>query len=93
MPTKVLKLKSLFEMLHEMKPNLSHLRSFGCLCFVATSVVGRDKFMSRSQACVFIGYPYNQKAYKVMNIETKRIFVTRDIKFFEHIFPLHSLHS
>lgn len=28
-----------------------------------------------------------------MNIESKQNFVTRDIKFFEHIFPLHSLKS
>nr|GEX27938.1 ribonuclease H-like domain-containing protein [Tanacetum cinerariifolium] len=36
------------------EPNLSHLRSFGCLCFAAI-VKGSDKFFKRSKKCVLIG--------------------------------------
>ncbi|KAI3764730.1 hypothetical protein L2E82_14743 [Cichorium intybus] len=46
--------------------------------------------MPRSHPCIFIGYPFAQKAYKVLNLITKQIFVTRDVKFFETIFPLHA---
>lgn len=73
------------------KPDLSHLRVFGCLCFVATSPVGRDKFMSRSHPYVLIGYPTGQKAYKVPNLVNKHIHVSRDVIFFEDLFPLHSM--
>lgn len=64
MPTKVLDLKSHFEVLHGMKQDLNHLRSFGCLCYVATSIAGRDKFMPRSQACIFIGFLVLKKLTK-----------------------------
>ncbi|KAI3724235.1 hypothetical protein L2E82_36006 [Cichorium intybus] len=84
MPTEVLKFKS------KQKPDLAHLKSFRCLCFVATTMAGRDKLMPRSQVCVFHGYPHAQKAYRVLNVERQKIFVSRDVKFFEHIFPLHS---
>lgn len=90
MPTKVLKQKSPFELLYNTKPALQQLKAFGCLCFVSSNPVGRDKFMPRAHPCIFIGYPYGQKAYKVLNLVSKSIFVSRDIKFHEHIFPLHS---
>lgn len=44
--------------------------------------------MPRSYPCVFIGYPYNQKGYKLLNMVTKQIFISRDVKFFEDKFPL-----
>lgn len=49
--------------------------------------------MSRANPCVFIGYPFRQKAYKVLNLVTHKIHVSRDIKFFEYIFPLHAIQS
>lgn len=46
-----------------------------------------DKFASRSRRCVFIGYSYNQKRWKLYDLETKKYFVSRDVKFIEHKFP------
>nr|GEV60708.1 protein JINGUBANG-like [Tanacetum cinerariifolium] len=37
------------------EPNLSHLRSFRCLCFAAV-VKDSDKFSYRSKKCILIGY-------------------------------------
>ncbi|GJS81790.1 ribonuclease H-like domain-containing protein [Tanacetum coccineum] len=37
------------------KPSLSHLRTFGYLCF-ATILTSNDKFSSRSKKCVLVGY-------------------------------------
>ncbi|GKB02655.1 ribonuclease H-like domain-containing protein [Tanacetum coccineum] len=55
LPSSVLNVKSPYEMIYKKCPTLSHLRVFGCLCF-ATIVNNSDKFGSRSEKCVMIGY-------------------------------------
>ena len=78
-----------YERLFGHKPSYTHMRAFGCLCFVSTHKQGRTKFDTRAHPCVFLGYPFGQKAYKVYDITTKRIIVSRDVKFFEKHFPFH----
>ncbi|XP_074377296.1 uncharacterized protein LOC141718814 [Apium graveolens] len=58
-----------------------------CLYFATDTTPHKDKFSNRSIKCVFFGYPFSQKAYRVMNFQTKRVFVSRDVLFNEHIFP------
>ena len=88
MPTAVLHNKTPFEILHRTTPSYSHLKAF---CFASTLKRGRDKLQSRAQLYVFIGYPYGRKAYKLLNLETKRVFASRDVKFHENIFPYHHI--
>ncbi|KAI3713164.1 hypothetical protein L1987_71737 [Smallanthus sonchifolius] len=90
-PTRVLKGKSPSKMLFDKAPSYTHLCTFGCLCYASTSTPGRDKFQPRAQACIFIGYPFGKKGYKLYNIDTRQVLVSRDVTFLEHIFP--SLHS
>ncbi|WJZ98115.1 hypothetical protein VitviT2T_016667 [Vitis vinifera] len=40
---------------------------------------------------IFIGYPVGQKAYKLFDLSTKKVFTSRDVKFHEDIFPYVSL--
>lgn len=68
-------------------PSYSHLKPLGCLCYVSTLKPYRDKFSPRADACVFLGYPFGKKAYKVLNLSTYKIQFFRDVHFHEQIFP------
>ncbi|GKC11484.1 putative RNA-directed DNA polymerase, partial [Tanacetum coccineum] len=66
LPSSMLNGKSLYEMIYKKCPTLSHLRVFGCLCF-ATIVNNNEKFSSRSEKCVMIGYSNFKKGYSNNN--------------------------
>lgn len=89
MPLSSLQWLSPYEKLHSQSPTLTHLKSFGCLCFISTSKIHRSKFAPRAHPGVFIGYPLSQKGYKVLDLSTQKIIVTRDIIFHEDHFPFH----
>ncbi|GJX19485.1 ribonuclease H-like domain-containing protein [Tanacetum coccineum] len=58
LPSSVLNGKSPFSLVYGREPNLSHLRSFGCLCF-ATVVKGFDKFSEKAEKCVLIAKTFS----------------------------------
>nr|GEX47770.1 ribonuclease H-like domain-containing protein [Tanacetum cinerariifolium] len=82
----VLNGKPPFDLVFNMKPVLKHLRVFGCLCF-ATVLNGHDKFSSRAEKCVHVGYASFKKGYKLFSLERKQFVYSRDVKFFEKVFP------
>ncbi|GJW64924.1 putative RNA-directed DNA polymerase [Tanacetum coccineum] len=86
LPSSVLNEKSPFELIYKRIPSLKHLRSFGCLAY-ATILNNSDKFGSRSEKCVLIGYSNYKKGYKLFSLDQKQIVFSRDVKFFEDIFP------
>ncbi|GKA99957.1 putative RNA-directed DNA polymerase, partial [Tanacetum coccineum] len=86
LPSSVLNGKSPFSLVYGREPNLSHLRSFGCLCFAAV-VKGSDKFSEKAEKCVLIGYASGKKAYKLFSLENRTVLYSRDVKFYETIFP------
>ena len=83
-PKKFLKGKSPFEVLFDVKPSCEHLQIFVYLCFAQVCL--KDKFASRSRKCIFVGYPFGKKGSKVFDLETKEIFVTRDVVFSEEVY-------
>ncbi|WJZ95109.1 hypothetical protein VitviT2T_013901 [Vitis vinifera] len=90
LPSPVLSFKTPFELLYSKPPSYSHLRVFGCLAY-ATNVHTSHKFDYRSMPSIFIGYLVGQKAYKLFDLSTKKVFTSRDVKFHEDIFPYVSL--
>ncbi|PKI47338.1 hypothetical protein CRG98_032263 [Punica granatum] len=86
-PTSLLGGKSPYEVLFDRAPTYSNLRVFGCLCYAHDRPRDKDKFKPRSRRCIFVGYPYGKKGWRVYDLEKNEIFVTRDVRFCEREFP------
>ena len=87
-PSPLLDNKSPYEVLFNTPPSYDTLRVFGCLCYTHNIKSKRDKFMSRSRECIFVGYPQGKKGWKLYDLETCEYFVFRDVKFMKPIFLL-----
>lgn len=48
---------------------------------------GGDKFASRSKKSVFLGYPFGKKGWRVYDLETRKISISRNVLFCEDKFP------
>lgn len=86
-PSLVSSNKTPFEILNGKKPSYTHLRAFGCLCCCSTSFSNRNKLSPRARACLFLGYPQGYKGYKLLDLESKKIFISRHVIFHESNFP------
>ena len=90
-PTKVLNWKSFLEVLEAKFPNIQQRenlksRIFGCVGYVLSHDVNKDKLSPRAHRCVFIGYSNTQKGYKLYHPSTKRVFVSKDVTFNENTY-------
>ena len=63
------------------------MKVFGCFVFASNPKIDTHKFKARGMPCVFLGYPASEKGYKLMDIQTRAIFVSRDVRFVENVFP------
>jgi hypothetical protein len=71
-----------YELRFGRKPSVSHLRSFGCKCFML-KCVNLDKFESRSSDGILLDYTPHGRSYRVFNLETNTIVQSSDVTFDE----------
>ena len=87
-PTKALELyKTPYEIWYNKKPNLKHLRRFGCDAYIKIHPNLRTKWKPIVRHCIFIGYNDNtEKQYRVWDKSSKRIMIVAEtnIIFNEH---------
>ncbi|MDR3582009.1 MAG: reverse transcriptase domain-containing protein, partial [Candidatus Pacebacteria bacterium] len=75
------------------RPSVSRLRIFGSDCFIHKPKKERkDKFDSLARPGVFIGYPASGQGWRVLDLERRKVIVSRDVSFnegrFEHRGPM-----
>ena len=92
-PSQVLKGSSPYEILFGAKPSYGSLRVFGSLCYVHRRDRDKDKLGERSRRCVFVGYPFGKKAWRVYDLDTNEFIVSRDVSFCEDVFPYVEKHT
>lgn len=77
--------KTPYEVWTNTKPDLSHLRIFGSTVMVHVAKEKRHKWDKKSRECILLGYPENVKGYRVFDLETRSIFISRDVIIMEKI--------
>jgi hypothetical protein len=71
-----------FELRFSCKPSVSHLRPFGCKCFIL-KCGNLDKFESHSFDDILLGYTPHDRSYRVYNLETNTVVKSCDVTFDE----------
>ncbi|KAL2250124.1 UNVERIFIED_CONTAM: Retrovirus-related Pol polyprotein from transposon RE2 [Sesamum indicum] len=93
LPAQGLNWKTPYELLYKKKPTYEHIKVFGCLCFAANVFPFKKKFEPRATRCIFLGYVQGIKGYKVMDLSTRKIHVSRDIIFHEDTYPFKTIND
>ncbi|WVZ92975.1 hypothetical protein U9M48_039002 [Paspalum notatum var. saurae] len=82
-PTKSLKGMTPFEAWHGRKPDVSFMRTFGCIGHVKNVKPHLGKLEDRSTPMVFLGYEQGSKAYRLYDPRAERVHISRDVVFDE----------
>ena len=69
-----------YELAFKDKPCLDHLRVFGSAVYAHVDKTNRTKLYPKSFKCMFLGYADNSKGYRVYNLESNKVKVTRLMK-------------
>ncbi|KAG6590624.1 Integrase catalytic core protein [Phytophthora cinnamomi] len=78
--------KTPFEIVYKSKPNVKHMRIFGCKAYVLTPKEKRLKWDPKAREGIFMGYEERSKAYRVYDIEAGQVVISRDVTFDESSF-------
>ena len=75
--------KTPYEAFKHKKPNVEHLRIFGCISYAKIDSPHLKKLDDRSKQLVYLGTEPDSKAYRLLDPTTRRITVSRDVIFDE----------
>ncbi|OMO69325.1 Integrase, catalytic core [Corchorus capsularis] len=81
--TRAINGKTPYEAWYGVKPSVDHLRIFGCICYAYVPEVKRDKLDHKADTGIFLGYSSNVKGYRVYNLKTEKVILSRNVKFDE----------
>ena len=78
-----------YERWYREKPELKHLKVWGCVGYALKTDPEKRKMESRVRKLRFVGYdPYNKNSYRMWDEEKKRLYIRRDVKFLENSFDV-----
>ena len=86
----MLKQISPFEALYCYPPSYTHLRTFGCLCFVHLPSLEKQKLSNQAAMCVFLGYSDEHKGFLCYFPVVRQSHISRNVVIVEHV-PFYSL--
>ena len=75
------------------KPEIGHLRTFGCPVYVHFPQERRTKLDPSGRKGVFVGYSESAKAYRIYIPRQRKIELSRDVTFEEDIAYRRSRHA
>jgi hypothetical protein len=75
-----------FEKLYGRKPSLNKFRPIGCLAYVFQHEIKRKKLDRKSIPCILI-VTLEHGNYRVYDLATKKVYVSRHVVFSETEFP------
>nr|GEY72856.1 hypothetical protein [Tanacetum cinerariifolium] len=75
--------KTPYHIIIDRKPSVKFFHIFGSLCYIIRDGENLDKMKEKGDACIFIGYYTQSKAYKVFNKRTRVIVETIHVNFDE----------
>jgi len=87
-PTEAIRSATPYELWHERKPDVSHLRVCDCTAYVHIQKDKQVGLGSHMEKCVFIGYPQGYKGWKFYNPTLKKTVIAERADFDERYFPL-----
>lgn len=79
LPTKSVEGKTPIEAWSEVKPSARHLKIFDSVCYAHIPSVKRGKLDQKVQLEIFLGYVVMSKGYRVFNLSTQKITVSRNV--------------
>ncbi|KAI5316393.1 hypothetical protein L3X38_036100 [Prunus dulcis] len=82
-PTLAVRSKTPEEAWSGVKPSMGHFRIFGCISHVPVPDQRRIKLDNKSLKCIFFGVSDESKAYRLFDLISKKIIVSRDVVFKE----------
>ena len=83
-PTKSVKDKTPIEAWNGKKPSAKHLRVFGSICYIHIPDVKRHKLEDKTIRGIFLGYSNISKGYRVYNLQTKKLVISRDVEVYDY---------
>ncbi|GJZ98799.1 retrovirus-related pol polyprotein from transposon TNT 1-94 [Tanacetum coccineum] len=75
--------KTLYELVHDKKPDLTFLKVFGALCYPTNDSEDLGKLQPTADIGIFVCYAPSRKGYIIYNKRTRRIMETTHVQFDE----------
>jgi len=66
-------------------PNISYLKTFGCISYCHTPKNARNKLQSSGKKAIMVGYSQERVGYRLFDLKDKLILEECNVIFDEHI--------